>query len=242
MGGTAKHPCGAGQGRVQQGEPAVRPAGSHRPSLPARGARVAIVECPCPDRANRSRPLAWRRRPMSADRLRRSRASAPTMRPLILTPPPLVSRGRRSNGKIFRLVKRFGFVPPPLRPRPLTSGPMREPWGSGDHPAHGRAAAEPNEPEDNQASRENLANLSDLTGVSFRCDHGPPGLASQGSPHESDPPLATSRMRANQLAGWDSAVRRDEIDASVRSPERPWVSGGSGATCSFYSSRTVAWV
>lgn len=168
---------------------------------------MAIVDCPCSARANPSRPLASRRRPMSSDRLRRSRASAPTVRPLILTPPPLVSRGRRSIGKIFRLVKRFGFVPPPLRPRPLASRPMREPWGSVGRSAHGRAAAEPSEPEDNQASRENLANLSDLTGVSFRCDHGPPGLASQGSPHESDPPLATSRMRANQLAGWDPAVR-----------------------------------
>lgn len=210
--------------------------------------RVAIVACPFPvarRRRDRSPSGDDRRQPL-ADRPLLSRASAPTMRPLILTPAPLVSRGRRSNGKIFRLVKRSGLVPSPLKPRPPTPGPIRQPWGSENGLAHGRIDAKPGKPVRNQASRENLANLSDLAGVNHQCDHGPPGLVSQGSPQENDPLLAASRMRANQLAGWEPAIDHAEPSGLRRSAGRrtgwPCVSGGSGATCSFYSSRTGPWV
>lgn len=175
------------------------------------------------------------------------------MRPLILTPSPLVSRGRRSNGKIFRLVKRFGFVPPPaklvpplLKLEPVASGPIGKPCGSENSHPHGQAAEKSVKPVRNQASQENLVNWMDLAGVNHQCDHGPPGLVSQGSPQEGDPLLAMSRMRANQLAGWDPAIDRVEPLGLRRSAERwagrPCVSGGSGATCSFYSSRTAPWV
>ena len=225
------------------------PQGKGLPSPPAREPRVAIEACPVVPVTRRRRvrsPSGDDRSRPPSERLLLTRASAPTMRPLILTPSPLVSRGRRSNGKIFRLVKRFGFVSPSLMPEPEPSCPIRTPAGREVSRPHGQAVRQTGEPQRNQASQENLVNWIDLAGVNHQCDHGPPGLVSQGSPQEGDPLLATSRMRANQLAGWDPANDRAGPSGLRRSAKRwagwPCVSRGSGATCSFYSSRTGPWV